>query len=166
MSEIVLPIFSLGVLWCYVLYLSLSHFEFICVCVLWECVLTLLTYMRLSSFPNIICWSDCLYGRLIDHRYMGLFLCSLFCSIDHVCFCAVLDFSDMTTVWRRKMPVLSVDTLRCSAIALKSWSTLYLQGCQDLEAIGLFWGEWRQRGMASCESLTWPGPILTETHGT
>ena len=31
MSEIVLPIFSLGVLWCDVLHLSLSQFEFICV---------------------------------------------------------------------------------------------------------------------------------------
>ena len=59
---------------------------------MWVCVVrvcsNLLTYMWLSSFPNISCWRDCLYGRLIDHRCMGLFLGSLFCSIDHICFCA------------------------------------------------------------------------------
>ena len=55
-------------------------------------------YMWLFSFPNTTCWRDCLFSivysclfcqRLIDCRCVGLFLGSLFCSIDpYVCFYA------------------------------------------------------------------------------
>ena len=52
--------------------------------------------MYLSSFSNIIYWIGCLYSIvyfyplcqiLIDHKDMGLFLGSLFCSID-LCVCS------------------------------------------------------------------------------
>ena len=42
---------------------------------MWGCILTLLIYMQLSSFPNTTCWGDCLFStayscllcqRLID----------------------------------------------------------------------------------------------------
>ena len=51
--------------------------------------------MYLSSFPNTIYWRDCLFlivyscllcHRLIDHICAGLFLGSVFCSID-LCIC-------------------------------------------------------------------------------
>ena len=54
--------------------------------------------MQLSSFPSTTYWRQCLSSivysylpchRLIDHKCMGLFLSSLFSSIDLcVCFCA------------------------------------------------------------------------------
>ena len=65
---------------------------------MWANVLISLFYMWLSSFPSASCWRACLFSivyscllchRLIDHRYVGLFLGSLFHSIDLcVCFCA------------------------------------------------------------------------------
>jgi len=74
---------------------SLGHFEFIFVLGLW--VLVSLIYMQLSSFPSTTYWRDCLFAilyswvlcwKLIDHRYLGLFLGSLFCSIGlYVWFC-------------------------------------------------------------------------------
>ena len=67
-------------------------------CMVWRSVLTSLIYMQLSSFPSADCWRHCLFSiayscllcrRLIDHRCVGWFLGSLFCSIDpYVCFCA------------------------------------------------------------------------------
>ena len=55
----------------------------------WGYVLVSLIYMRLSGFPSTTCWlsfSQCisclLFRRLIDCRCLGLFLGSLFCSID------------------------------------------------------------------------------------
>ena len=78
------------------IYKFLSHFELIFAYV-WGNGLTTLIYMRLSSFPNTTCWRDCvssivysclLCWWLIDHRCAGLFLGSLFYSIDlYVCFC-------------------------------------------------------------------------------
>jgi len=79
-----------GVWWCLVLYLSLlSHFEFVLVHGV-RVVLVSLICMQLSRFPSITCWKDRLFPilcscllcqRLIDHRCLGLFLGSLFCSI-------------------------------------------------------------------------------------
>ena len=67
-------------------------------CMVWGCVLASLIYMWLSNFPNTTFWRDYLFSivyscllcqRLIDLRCMGLFLGSLFCSIDpYVCFYA------------------------------------------------------------------------------
>ena len=57
MSESVLPMFSsrsFRVL-C-LIFKSLSHFEFIFVCGVWQYVLMALIYMQFSNFPNIICW--------------------------------------------------------------------------------------------------------------
>ena len=54
---------------------------------MWGCVPTSLICMQLSYFPSTTCWKDCLFSivyscllcqRLIDHRCVGLFLCSLF----------------------------------------------------------------------------------------
>ena len=83
--------------WCHVLCLSLNHFEFIFLCMLWGCILSLI-YMRLSNFPNTACWGNCsfpivyscvLCWRLINCRYMSLFLGCLFFPINpYVCFCA------------------------------------------------------------------------------
>ena len=67
---------------------SLSHF------VVRGCVLTSLIYMWLSNFPSTTCWRDCLFPivyscllcqRLIDHRYVGLFLGSLFSAGPFMC---------------------------------------------------------------------------------
>ena len=65
-------------------------------CMVWGCVLVSLICMQLSRFPSNTCWKDCLFPilcscllcqRLIDHRCLGLFLGSLFCSIGlYVCF--------------------------------------------------------------------------------
>ena len=98
MSENVSPMFSSrSFMVSCLIFKSLSHFEFI-FCMVWGCVLTSLIYMWLSSFSNTTCWRDCLFSivyscllcrRLIDRRCMGLFLGSLFYSIDpYVCFCA------------------------------------------------------------------------------
>ena len=86
----------LGVLSCLVSYSSLSHFEFISVHV-WQWVLTSLIYIQLSNLASTT-WRECLfpilysclfYLILIDCGSVGLFLGSLFCSIDpYVCFCA------------------------------------------------------------------------------
>ena len=47
---------------CYVMFKSLCHFESILfLCMVWGCVLTSLIYMRLSNFPNMICWRDCVF---------------------------------------------------------------------------------------------------------
>ena len=57
MLENVLPMFSSRsfIVLC-LIFKSLSHFEFIFVCVVWEYVLTALIYMQFSNFPNTICW--------------------------------------------------------------------------------------------------------------
>ena len=76
----------LGVLWCHVMSFShLSTFLYI----VWGCVLISLIYMQLSNFPITFAeetFSPCVFlaplWRLIDHRCEGLFMGSLFCSID------------------------------------------------------------------------------------
>ena len=83
------------ILWCHILYLSLSAILSLFLYVVWGCVLTSLIYMRLSNFSNTTCWRDCLFSsvyscllcrRFIDCRCVGLFV---FSSIDlYVCFCA------------------------------------------------------------------------------
>ena len=66
-------------------------------CMVWGCVLVSFMCMQLSRFPGSnSCWIDWLFPilssclpcvRLIDHRCLGLFLGSLFCSIGlYVCF--------------------------------------------------------------------------------
>ena len=77
------------------LFKSLSCFEFIFVYDVRECS-NFIDLQWLSSFPSTTCWRDCLFSmvyswllcqRLIDCRYVTLFLSSLFCSIDpYVCF--------------------------------------------------------------------------------
>ena len=84
-----------GVWWCLVLYWSLSAILSLFRCIVWGYVLILLICMQLSRFPSSTCWKDCLFPilcscllrqRLIDHRRLGLFLGSLFCSIGlYVC---------------------------------------------------------------------------------
>ena len=79
-----------GVWWCLVLYLSLSAILSLFWCMVWGCVLVSLIWMQLSRFPSNTCWKDGLFPilcsclpcqRLIDHRCLGLFPGSLFCSI-------------------------------------------------------------------------------------
>ena len=57
---------------------------------MWGCIPDSLIYMLVSSFNSTTCWKDCLFPilysgllrqRLTDHRYLGLFLGSLCCSI-------------------------------------------------------------------------------------
>ena len=86
----------LGVWWCLVLYLSPSVISSLFWCMLWGCVLVSSVYMQLSRFPSNTYWKDCLFPilyscllcqRLIEHRCLGLFLGSLFCTIGlYVCF--------------------------------------------------------------------------------
>ena len=93
----------------------LSHFEFI-LCMVWGCVLTSLVCMWLTNFSNTTCWRHYLFSivyscllchRLIDHRCRGLFLDSLFCSIDpYVCFVPIpccfdyCSFVVLSEVWK------------------------------------------------------------------
>ena len=75
----------------------LGHFDLF-LCMLWGSVLISLIYMRLSSFANTTCWRGCLFSivysfllcqRLIDHRYVCLFLGSLLFNWSrYICFCA------------------------------------------------------------------------------
>ena len=57
MSENVLSMFSFRsfTILC-LIFKSLSHFEFIFVCGVWEYALTALIYIQFSNFPNTICW--------------------------------------------------------------------------------------------------------------
>ena len=79
----------LGVLWCCVSYLSLQNILKLLLCTVRGCVLISLIYMQLSNFPSTFAeetFSHCVFlaplWRLIDHRCEGLFMGSLFCSID------------------------------------------------------------------------------------
>ena len=94
-SEILLPIFLLGCLWYHDIYLSFIQIEFILVYSVrwWSSFISL--HVPVHS-PNTIYWRDYLYSIafsgllcqiLVDHKYMGLFLGSLFCSID-LCVCS------------------------------------------------------------------------------
>ena len=84
----------LGVLWC-LMFKSLSHLSLF-LCMVQGCVPVSLIYMQLSNFPTITSWKDCLFPklyssflcqRLIDHRYLGLFLGFLLCPMGlYVCF--------------------------------------------------------------------------------
>ena len=98
MSKNVLPMFSTrSFMVSYLIFKSLSHFEFI-LSMVWGSILTSLIYMWLSSFPPPLAKETCLFSivysyllcqRLIDCRCVGLFLGSLFGSIyAFVCFCA------------------------------------------------------------------------------
>ena len=100
--------------WCLVIHLSLEAILSLFLCMVWGCVLVSLIYMQLSRFSSNICWKDCLFPilcfcllcqRLIDHRCLGLFLASLFCSIGlYVCF----DTSTMLFWWRGFVILLEV----------------------------------------------------------
>ena len=80
-----------GVWWCLDLYLSLSAILSLFACMGWGCVPVSLICMHLSRFPSNTCWKDCIFHilyscllcqTLIDRRCLGLFVGSLFCSID------------------------------------------------------------------------------------
>ena len=73
-----------------IMFNSLSHFEFIFVDVVRVCSSFIDLHVAVSRFPSTTCWKACLFPilysfllcwRLIDHRCLGLFLGSLFCSI-------------------------------------------------------------------------------------
>ena len=98
MSDNILCMFFLGVLWHYVLYLRLSAILSLFLCVVWGGVLTSLIDIWMSSFPNTTCWKDCLFSliyscflcqRLIDHRHVSLILVSLSCCLDRSVFVPV-----------------------------------------------------------------------------
>ena len=86
----------LGVLWCRVLCLCLYAILSLLLYMAWGCVLISLVYKQLSTFPSTACWRDhlfpilylCLCWKLTDCKCLGLFVGSLFCSIDlYFCFC-------------------------------------------------------------------------------
>ena len=98
MSENVLPMFSSrNFMVSCIIFKSLTILSLF-LWMVWESVLMSLIYRQLSSFPNTTYWSNCLFSivyscflchRLIDSKCVGLFLGSLFCSIDPcVYFCA------------------------------------------------------------------------------
>ena len=76
---------------------SLIHFELIFVYGVRECSNFILLHVSVQFFSaplieqtvySSIVYSCLLCHKLIDHKYVGLFLGSLFCSIDlYVCFC-------------------------------------------------------------------------------
>ena len=98
--------------------------------------------MYLSSFPTIY-WKHCLFSfvyfcilccRLIDHMSVGLFLCSLFCSIDLcVCFCActILFYYSFVLVWNMK--VLYLQLCYFSFLLWQFWIL-----CDFIHILGLF----------------------------
>jgi len=167
-----------GVLWCLVLYLSFSHFEFILV-QLWGCVLVSLICMQLSRFPSNTCWKDCLFlilcscllcRRLIDHRYLGLFLGSLFCSIGlYVCsdtsttlswwlwLCNIdWQFSELTTVplnllmgWGPRPSILE-------RLELRMWRVMAPTFCL---AIWLYYGSSLKKASRSFRPTIFQSPV-------
>ena len=98
------PCSLLVVLWYHVLCLSLQPFWVLFLWMVRGCVLTPLIYMQQSNFPSTTWWRNCLFPsvyscllcqKLIDHRCVGFFLDSLFCSVDSfVCF-----YSNTTLFW-------------------------------------------------------------------
>ena len=92
-----LHIFSSSFMVSYLIFNSFSHFDFI-FCMVWGSVLTSLICIQLSKFHNTNYWRYCLFSvvyswllcrRLVHWSCMGLFLGTLFCSIDsYICFCA------------------------------------------------------------------------------
>ena len=81
----------IGILWCHVLCLSFQAILSLFLCVVRGCVPASLIYMQLSNLCNTTCWRDCIFlivyscilcWRLTDCRCVGLFLDSLFGSID------------------------------------------------------------------------------------
>ena len=99
MFEILLPMFPSSIFVLLSLtFKSLIHFEFILVYGVRRWSSFSCFCMYLSSFPQIIYWIDCVYPIvcscllcqiLVDYVDVGLFLGSLFCSIDlYVCFYA------------------------------------------------------------------------------
>ena len=97
-SKNIMPMFSSVSFMAYgFTFRSLNHFEFIFTYSVRNCsnLILLLVAIQFSQHPY---WRDCLFSiaysclfnhGLIDHRYMGVFLGSLFFSIHLcVCFCA------------------------------------------------------------------------------
>jgi len=125
-----------GVSWYHVLCLSLSHFEFIFLCMLWGCILSWI-YMRLSNFPNTPCWGNCLFPivyscilcwRLIDCGYMSFFwavcslpliLVSVFVPI--ICHSDYCSFSVLSEVWKVMHTALSFSLIFALAILGLLW---------------------------------------------
>ena len=71
----------------------------------WGNILILYFYMSLSRFTSSICWKNCILLSplsLIEYRYVGLFLDSLFCSTDmyQICWVSImlLDFCSFVVV--------------------------------------------------------------------
>ena len=143
MSKSVLPMFSSrSFMVSSLTFRSLIHCDFILYMVL-ENVLISFFYIWLSSFPRTTCWRDCLFSivyscllcrRLIDHKCVGLFLGSLFCSID-LCACFLCQYHTVLTValyhslWSRSMIppalfflmiVVAIWGLLCSHINFKT----------------------------------------------
>ena len=99
MSENILPMFSSrSFMVSSLLFRFLNHFESIFLYGVREGSLISLINMQLSNFPSITYWRDHLFFivysyllccRLINHKYVGLFLVSLLYSIHlYACFCA------------------------------------------------------------------------------
>ena len=92
MSKSVLPMFSSGFIVYRLTFRSLIHFEFIFVYSVRKCSNFILLYVVVQFsqhhlmkrlFSSTVC--SCLFcHRLIDHRYLGLFLGFLCCSIDFI----------------------------------------------------------------------------------
>ena len=131
MSEDALPVFSSKSFM--VLCLSLKFILSLFLCMVWECALTSLIYMWLSNLPDTTCWRDCLFpivyfcllcGRLIDHRCVGLFLDSVFCSIvPYFYFCANIMLFWLIYLWSI---VWSPDLFFFLRIALEILGPLWL----------------------------------------
>ena len=89
---------------------SLKQFERVflaCLSMVWGCVLTSLIDMWLPSFPSVACWKDLLFSivyshllcqGLIDCRYVGLVLGSLFCTFG-LCVCLSCFCTSTMLVW-------------------------------------------------------------------
>ena len=79
----------LKVLWCILLYLTLSAILSLFLHVVWSCVPILLIYVWLSNFPNTTCWRDYIFPIVYSCHLcqrlsidMWVYFWALFYSID------------------------------------------------------------------------------------
>ena len=142
MSKSLLPIFSSRSFTVSgLIFKSLIYFEFIFVYGIRK--QSSFIFLHLFSFPNTTYWRDYLYPIvcsclpcyiLFDHLGVGLFMGSLFCSIDlHICFCTILFWLPYlcSIVWNQGVWYL----LLRSSFSKLPW--LFKVFCGSIQILGL-----------------------------
>ena len=149
-----------------IIFKSLTHFEFILVCEVrsWSSFI-FCTY--LSNFPNTMYWIDyllsiacfCLLCQiLIDYKSVGLFLRSLFCSIDlYVCFyaCTMLFWF----LWPHSIVLYQVVLFFQLCLLYQEYCG-YLDSCGSIYIFGIFALVLSNKPLVSWQELHWIYKVL------